>query len=458
MAVDPERFFDELHDCLRGARAARLRQYERFFDGLAPRLETARTLERELDSRLARRFSAFDYLRTDELGLSRIVGDLLNPRGAHGQGPLFLRTLLNGLQGFDAPDDLNRAHVTLEETIDDDRRLDIHVHVDERHGLAIENKPWAADQKDQVRDYLDWLKRRYRRFVLIYLSPRGEPPDAYSVRLSTLKRLETGRRFVIMPYHDNGTREDEFDSFRTAYSLTRWMADCRKQCDVDKLRWFLREAETWCERVFGRHAMAPVEVDTISEFIRSGKQNVETALAVYEAWPRVRAQVCSDALQMIAGSLRQDAAFCDLEVETRYDERQYRSHISIYRASWKSYGPDRRRTEIRLHNEGKNEGKGPEHWIFGVYSGILVSDLTDDERARREQLEREVKSKKLGKRGHIWPCFKYADEKYRKWGPLVPALWEECDNGNGEITKYFADELRKIAETAVPIVDEIDGG
>ena len=50
MAVDTERFFDELHDCLRGARAGRLRQYERFFDGLTPRLETARTLERELDS------------------------------------------------------------------------------------------------------------------------------------------------------------------------------------------------------------------------------------------------------------------------------------------------------------------------------------------------------------------------------------------------------------------------
>ena len=202
--------------------------------------------------------------------------------------------------------------------------------------------------------------------------------------------------------------------------------------------------------------MAPVEIDTISEFVRSGKQNMETALAVYEAWPRIRVQVCSDALQMIADSLRQDSAFRDLEVETRYDERerQSKSHISIYRASWKPYGPDRRRTEIRLDNDGK----GPEHWIFGVCSGIRISDLTDDERARRERLEREVKSKKLGKRGHIWPCFKFADEKYRKWGPLVPALWDECNNGNREITKYFADVLRKVAETAVPIVDEIDGG
>ena len=454
MAVDTERFFDELHDCLRGARAGRLRQYERFFDGLTPRLETARTLERELDSRLARRFNAFDYLRTDELGLSRIVGDLLNPRGAHGQGPLFLRTLLDGLQGFDAPDDLNRAHVTLEETIDDDRRLDIHVHVDERHGLAIENKPWAADQKDQVRDYLDWLKRQHRRFVLIYLSPRGEPPDAYSVRLSTLKRLEAGRRFVIMPYHGNGTREDEFDSFRADYSLTRWMADCRKQCDVDRLRWFLREAETWCEREFGRHAMAPVEIDTVSKFVRSGKQNMETALAVYEAWPRIRAQVCSDALKMVADNLRREPAFRDLEVETHYDELEDRkkSYISIYRTSWRRYGPRGPRTTIRM----ENNKEGPEDWNFGVCVGIGASELTGDDQERRKRLDHDIQSKKLGKHNEAWPCWEYI-KKYRNWERLIPALWEECDNGNGEITKYFADVLRAFAEIAIPIVDSIDG-
>ena len=455
MSIDPERFFNELQDCLREARITRTRQYERFFDGLAPRLETAQLLERELDSRLARRFNAFDYLRTDELGLSRIVGDLLNPRGAHGQGPLFLRTLLDGLQEFDAPDDLNRTRVTLEKWIADDRRLDVYVDIDERHGLAIENKPWAGDQKNQVRDYLEWLKGQRSRFVLIYLSPRGDPPDEYSVRLSALKKLEGGRLFVIVPYHDHGDWEDKFDGFRTDYSLTRWMADCRKQCDVDKLRWFLREAGTWCEREFGEQAMTSAEMDTVSEFVGSSKQNMETALAVYDAWPRVRAAVCSDALQTIADNLRRESAFHDLQIETRYDERerQSKSHISIYRASWKTYGPDRHRTKIRLDNDGK----GPEHWIFGVCSGIRASDLTADERVRRERLECEVKSAKLGRRGNYWPCFRFADEKYRKWGSLVPALWEECNAGGGEITKYFADKLRYVAEIAVPIVDDIDG-
>ena len=71
--------------------------YRRFFAELRPRLETARALEAELDRHLARRFNVLDYMRTDELGLSRIVADLLNPRGPHGQGKLFLERFVEGL-------------------------------------------------------------------------------------------------------------------------------------------------------------------------------------------------------------------------------------------------------------------------------------------------------------------------------------------------------------------------
>ena len=48
-----------------------MERIKRFFDELAPRLETARVLDQELDRNLARRFNVLDYLKTDELGLSR---------------------------------------------------------------------------------------------------------------------------------------------------------------------------------------------------------------------------------------------------------------------------------------------------------------------------------------------------------------------------------------------------
>ena len=45
--------------------------------------------------RIASRFNVFDYLRDDELGLSRVLADLLDPAGPHGQKTLFLRSFLS---------------------------------------------------------------------------------------------------------------------------------------------------------------------------------------------------------------------------------------------------------------------------------------------------------------------------------------------------------------------------
>ena len=95
--METERFFADLAGRLADARQADRRKYERFFYELALRLDMARNLELELDRHLARRFNVFDYLRTDELGLSRIVADFLDPGASHAQGALFLRALLNRL-------------------------------------------------------------------------------------------------------------------------------------------------------------------------------------------------------------------------------------------------------------------------------------------------------------------------------------------------------------------------
>ena len=46
----------------------------------------ARELDLVLDRHLAHRFNVFRYLRTDELGLSRVIADLLDPGVGHFAG------------------------------------------------------------------------------------------------------------------------------------------------------------------------------------------------------------------------------------------------------------------------------------------------------------------------------------------------------------------------------------
>ena len=208
--------------------------------------QTPRQRELDLDQQQARRFNALDYLRTDELGLSRIVADLLDPHGTHGQGTSFLDELLVSLRESTplAPGialDRNRISVALEQVITSDRRIDIVVEIAEgqsRHALAIENKPYAGDQKHQVQDYLRFLRGEYgQNFLLIYLSPTGEGPSDWSISRRQLHANWQGR-FAILPYHrEPAVRTgDAFGAFPVPYSLTEWLAACRAECKVDRLR------------------------------------------------------------------------------------------------------------------------------------------------------------------------------------------------------------------------------
>ena len=87
--MDTARFFTDLRGQIDDARHANRCAVGRLFAGLAPRLTAARRREQDQDRQQAHRFNVLDYLKTDELGLSRIIADLLDPQATHGQGVFF---------------------------------------------------------------------------------------------------------------------------------------------------------------------------------------------------------------------------------------------------------------------------------------------------------------------------------------------------------------------------------
>ena len=434
---------------------------ERFFLELAPRLETARVLDRELDRQLVRRFNVLDYLRKDELGLSRVVADLLNPEGNHGQGTVFLRLLLDKL-GFKIDGKIDDSRVDVELTIGDKGRLDVAVRIDERHCLAIENKPYAADQPNQVKGYLEWLEQ-YDKHMLIYLSPTGEGPEEHSIGkadLAEFREHDGPRRFVIMPYHQAADPDDGFDRFRLSFSLADWLADCRRNCDVDRLRWFLREAETFCRREFGGNTMTLTESSTFKNFVLSDSRNAETAHFVHARWSDLRKEVGERFLKRISRKIEEkmpEGVVCKFKFG-----RRYHNWIAAYSNNWKPYeNPTNvaglQQTSIRL----QTDEDGLNDWYITVQSPLPRNRMEGDDSSRRENLDREIPNKlKHGNSSdwHIW--WKYVEE-YRDWEPsLFPKIYRELEleGDGGEITDYFVENFVEIANDVIPIINHIEGG
>ena len=423
------------------------------------------------------------YLRTDELGLSRIVADLLDPGASHAHGALFLRALLERLPERlklvlpPRPDlEACRISVVVEQEIPSRRRIDVVVRIAAPGGetccLAIENKPYAGDLDNQVKDYLEYLDKQYGdRFVLIYMSPTGEGPSEWSIDRMELDELWKCR-FAIIPYHEGQEeRSDEFDAYRVSFSLANWLGECRKICKVERVRWFLHDAEIFCRRTFGGRTMTTnSETRAVQDFLLSNPNHLTVARAVYESWPEIKNHVCRRFLERLHSRIERKMeadgnlhhSIGDMRVGFQYvGEKANENQIWLYRTCWIEYEETDykfRRTAILL----EADGKGPYDWYIGVAIPKSIRKMTNGEKERRASLIRAIETELDAGSGsgneHWLAWWDWVDDKWTDWNPLLPELQKESeDDKGGEITNYFVDQFTKVAMKAIPVINEIEG-
>jgi len=175
--------------------------------------------QRELERVTGEHFNLFQILRIGHYEVSThspLLGDLLDPGGTHGQGPVFLERFIQqvltqsdlvdrpGLDRFDPA----TARVVLEQSLGertdiDGGRLDILLADGSGNQIAIENKIYAAEQGNWV--------RRYRA---------GLPPGSPLIYLT----LQGGAAL------DDDSKKDEA-LIRLSYrdDITAWLEACRKE-------------------------------------------------------------------------------------------------------------------------------------------------------------------------------------------------------------------------------------
>lgn len=210
-----------------GGATWQIEQIRSFFDVLSHKLALQRQALQRLDRFLSTQFNVFHYIRPGELMLSRILADLLSPGGSHGQGDLFLRAFVQRLPVRPAGDYESVRVLTEERTISIAnfvRRHDLLLDFGD-YGISIENKPSAAEQHNQVADYLLDLEARFGpNHCLVYLTALGREPT--SIDAFTKARSLKSKRLVLMSY---------------SADLRGWINECIRLCESDKFRWFLRE-------------------------------------------------------------------------------------------------------------------------------------------------------------------------------------------------------------------------
>lgn len=115
---------------------------------------------------------------------SAFIAELLNPKGSHGQGSIFLKLFFEEIKNIKTYEDFDfeNAKILVEEHIgfinEDYTKggfIDI-VIKDNKNQIVIENKIYASDQTNQLVRY----KNHYENCTLLYLTLDGKEPSADS--------------------------------------------------------------------------------------------------------------------------------------------------------------------------------------------------------------------------------------------------------------------------------------
>lgn len=463
LILPPSAVADQVPEILRqvdDARKVRQEHCVSLLSGLAPRLLEVKMSERDLDLQQAPRFNSFDYLRKSEIGLSRVIADLLNPRAKHGQGTSFLEKMLNIFpeKTLGWRDGLHSAiagsvRVRTERWIPEGGQIDITVDIPSMMGrscLAFENKPFASDQPGQIIKYLRFLRKQYdNRFLLVYLPPVYRWPDEISFPRQHRERWRG--HFSIMPYIGEGG------------SLEEWLVNCYKVCKAERVRWFLKDAQAFCQQQFGETRMSlNPDVRFVRDYLSNNPSQLRAALAIRDAWTPVRDDVCRRFLEHLRKTIDDrkheilTGTASDCHVQCRYEgDRKYSNYLVISRNDWMRYDEDNlgKSTQIRL----ESIGPGPVGWNWGVRGWKPINEMTDEERTHRENLSIALHRHGLMLAGNNkwWPQLEQG-QRYQNWEAIMPELVEECKAGGGEITDFYVYRMLEIARCAIPAIDEIE--
>ncbi|WP_295935501.1 PD-(D/E)XK nuclease family protein [uncultured Alistipes sp.] len=147
---------------------------------------------------------------------SALLAELLNPRGTHGQGVMFLDLFLKyfGIQGIDT----GNCEVSVEKpigAINQERteggRIDLFISDTRGRCVAIENKIYAGDQDKQLIRYHNYCNGKgWKCPTLLYLTLEGRNPTKQSCG-----ELKSGEDYRTISYRTD---------------IVEWLEACRKEC------------------------------------------------------------------------------------------------------------------------------------------------------------------------------------------------------------------------------------
>jgi hypothetical protein len=151
------------------------------------RILESHIVEKEQKKEIFNIFSVLE-LTTDEVNLhSKFIGELLNPKGTHLMGDIFLKRFISVISDKVAIDKFNTQTAIIEiekligeKTETEGGRIDIILTDINKHSIIIENKIYAPEQVNQLLRYNNYKGCKSKTLLYLTLDGKSSQNESYS--------------------------------------------------------------------------------------------------------------------------------------------------------------------------------------------------------------------------------------------------------------------------------------
>lgn len=246
--------------------------------------------QKEKEELRGEKFNVFSILKVESMENkthSAFLCELLNPKGSHLKGNIFLKLFIEtaGIEGqFDAETAQAKTEHSIGQINEKEKtggRIDIYLWDKNRNCISIENKIYAGDQFAQIERYCNYNKGKNR---IYYLTRNGDKPSDESKG-----QLESGSDFFIISY---GT------------TIIEWLKLCLKEAaETPILRETIKQYIILIKKITHTMENTEEEKELLETIIKYHKEAKYIANNLIKAVARLNREIQKKAYSMLLEKL-----------------------------------------------------------------------------------------------------------------------------------------------------------
>lgn len=265
---------------------------------------------------------------------SALLNELLNSNGKHGQKDLFLKLFIsvinskntketvneftknvscNEIKNFNTESSKSEVEIHtgfINEEVFEGGYIDILINDNNKHGIIIENKIWAGDQKNQLLRYNNYGLKIFSTFHLIYLTLDGKPPSEWS----TDGKLTT-EQYLCLSYNED---------------IMNWLELCRKECtQLPIIRETLTQYINQIKNYSGK-SINHMEQADITKILTNTSTNIELAFKISSSINDVKIHLVNLLLTRLSEKAEKEGFLFEKDIHISKG-----AYFSFYKKNWR---------------------------------------------------------------------------------------------------------------------------